>query len=534
MHRTRERHGPGVLKRSLHADKSGMALIYVTATLPIIIGFALLAIDASRVYILNSSLQHGADAIALAMAAELDRTSDALTRAERAKNNLVANPATFTSSFSSVDGANVSYRFLKALPANDKDPILDNATYNATGYADANYVEVTVNQATYDTIFPASFINAVGSFSSSATAVAGLQAGACNVVPMFMCNPLEPSGNTDPYRVNELLAHVASTAQKRKLFELKAFASSNQQSQFSPGNFGYVETSLGNGARGLNDAISQAVPGACVSAASLTTKPGNVAVANDAFNVRFDMYKGQFSKSDPKTPPSRNNRKSYTAGNGANGACNESALSPDLYSGTYTTNSPPPSGMGFPRDRCQVLGNCGCSVAGTCGASGDFGGRLGGGDWNGMFVMYMKSNFGNNSSNWPTKADGSAYTTDPANTADLPSRYEVYRNEINQGFVNSNSSSRNKGMAYPACYTGGTPNDSPDRRLIFAALANCIAQPIGSGSTTVKAAAFGLFFLTEPVGSQGSVYAELVEIIKPGSGSGTNGALVADNVQLYR
>lgn len=223
MQEKRERHGPRVLKGSLRADQSGMALIYVTAALPIIIGFALLAIDASRVYILNSSLQHGADAIALAMAAELDRASDPTTRAVRAKDNLVSNQATFTDSFSAVDGANVTYRFLKALPANDKDPIFDNATYNATGTSDANHVEMTVNQVKYDTIFPASYINAVGSFTTSDTAVAGMQAVACNIVPMFMCNPIEPAGNTVAYRTTELMIHINTASERRKLFELKAF-----------------------------------------------------------------------------------------------------------------------------------------------------------------------------------------------------------------------------------------------------------------------------------------------------------------------
>ena len=108
MQELRETHGREVLRPSLRADQSGMAFIYVTAMLPVIIGFALLAIDASRVYVLNSSLQHGADAIALAMAAELDHTSDTKTRAERAANNLVSNPATFTSTFSTVNGGTVT------------------------------------------------------------------------------------------------------------------------------------------------------------------------------------------------------------------------------------------------------------------------------------------------------------------------------------------------------------------------------------------------------------------------------------------
>lgn len=508
------------VKPPLRADESGMALIYITAMLPVIVGFALLAIDASRAYILNSSLQHGADAIALAMAAELDRTADAITRAERAKDNLVSNPAVFTGSYSAVNGSTVSWRFLNALPASDRDAIPDNP-YKTTSPTAARYVEVTVTPAQFDSVFPASFISAVGSFSTTATAIAGMDPGACNVVPMFICNPIEPAGNTDPYRTTELMNHINTASERRKLIEMKVFANSGGQAQFSPGNFGYVETPLGNGARALGDAISQAVPGACISLSSLQTKPGNTAAANAAFNVRFDMYGGQYKKNDSSIRPARNTRKSYTAGNGANGACNESPIT-DLYTNTSYLTTPPANGMGFPRDACQVLDNCGTG----------FGGRIGGGDWNGMFNMYMQSNFGADPALWPKKNAG---TGTPFSSSDLPSRYEVYRAEIDQGFVSATASTRLKGMAYPACYTGATaPSDLPDRRLIFAAIANCRAQPVGSGSTTIKAAAFGLFFLSEPVGSQGSVYAELVDVVKPGSGSGSNGALVVDNVQLYR
>ena len=57
--------------KRLGGDQSGMALIYVTMSLPVIIGFGLLAIDVGRVTSLQSSLQHGADSLALAGAAEL-------------------------------------------------------------------------------------------------------------------------------------------------------------------------------------------------------------------------------------------------------------------------------------------------------------------------------------------------------------------------------------------------------------------------------------------------------------------------------
>lgn len=521
MSEQRERPGPRAARPSLRDDQSGIALIYVTAMLPIIIGFALLAIDASRLYILSSSLQHGADSIALAMAAELDRNSDSWTRADRAKDNLVANSATFTSSFNKVDGSAVTRRFLKSLPASDASPIV--STHEAATPAETIYVEVTVKPAQFDTVFPASFVNAVGSFATQAVAVAGLNPGACNIVPMFICNPLEPSTNTNPYLVDELLTHVGSEAQRRKLFELKAFA--NSQTQYSPGNFGYVETPLGKGARALNEAIAEANPGACVTLNGLTTKPGNVAVTNNAFNVRFDIYEGPYNgnRGDSNVRPARNTRKSYTAGNGANGACNATAIS-DLYTNSSYTPNGPPGGMGIPRDACLAANNCGTG----------YGGRLGGGDWNDMFTVYMRANFGSNPTKWPKRSDGSSFST---NAADLPTRYEVYRAEIDQGFVASataESNSASKGMAYPACYSGGSTNDLPDRRLLLVAIANCKALNLGSGSTKINAAAFGLFFLTEPVGSQGSVFAELVNLIQPGAGSGTNGSLVTDNVQLYR
>jgi Flp pilus assembly protein TadG len=77
MQGKRERLGPGLLKVSLRADKVFKALIYVTATLPIVAGFSLLAIDASRAYIQKSSLHQGADTMAQAMAGEPDHTNEA-------------------------------------------------------------------------------------------------------------------------------------------------------------------------------------------------------------------------------------------------------------------------------------------------------------------------------------------------------------------------------------------------------------------------------------------------------------------------
>ena len=77
--------------RGAYRNRSGSVAIYVTVLMPFLIGGALLTVDAARLYSLNSFLQAGADALALAGAAELDGHPDAITRADNAISNLVTN-----------------------------------------------------------------------------------------------------------------------------------------------------------------------------------------------------------------------------------------------------------------------------------------------------------------------------------------------------------------------------------------------------------------------------------------------------------
>src|SRR5204863_2005487 len=80
---------------TLWSDTQGLILPYVTMMLVVIIGVSVLALDGARYMSLQTQLQNGADALALAGAAELDRLPDAQTRAIRAINNLFANPTLF-------------------------------------------------------------------------------------------------------------------------------------------------------------------------------------------------------------------------------------------------------------------------------------------------------------------------------------------------------------------------------------------------------------------------------------------------------
>ena len=81
------------------------------------------------------------------------------------------------------------------------------------------------------------------------------------------------------------------------------------------------------------------------------------------------------------------------------------------------------------------------------------------------------------------------------------------------------------------------PTRYPDRRIFYAAIVNCKANlppslPLSGGNNTgVPVAAFGKFFITEPVkAASDEIRAELLELVTPGNTNGVN----FDQVQLYR
>jgi Flp pilus assembly protein TadG len=74
----------------------GAVLAYVTIALPVLVGLGILAVDVSRLSNLSTSMQKGADALAIAGAAELDRSPTAITRANAAIANMVPNRSLLT------------------------------------------------------------------------------------------------------------------------------------------------------------------------------------------------------------------------------------------------------------------------------------------------------------------------------------------------------------------------------------------------------------------------------------------------------
>ena len=91
----------------------------------------------------------------------------------------------------------------------------------------------------------------------------------------------------------------------------------------------------------------------------------------------------------------------------------------------------------------------------------------------------------------------------------MPSRYDIYRYEIDNGLVGNVSGGGESGL--PQCGMSKTPRRTPsldpDPRLIYAAIIDCndpasIAQ--GGGINTYNVNSYAELFLTRPMGRSGN------------------------------
>jgi hypothetical protein len=346
-----------------------------------------------------------------------------------------------------------------------------------------------------------------GPSQTQASAVAGFDSLACNVAPLFMCNPFEGSATS-------LYAEARNPAFMRRLISIK-----EKSSQYGPGNYGYLVPADGNGGSAVREAMAIDKPKGCYKVKGVELQTGNIASTAEAMNVRFDIYDGNFAgkKGDSSFRPARNVRKGYSGPN-----CNKSAAYTLTTAPTDPVNAGKP--LGFPRDAC-FYGNNG---AGNCTYGGStVAGRIGGGDWD--FETYWSRTYGGvpRPNSW--------------SNANRPSRYEVYRYEVENNLPDTLTAQgvpSEKGA--PVCYSGGssTLSDEPDRRIFVGAILNCEAamaagQLTGSSGGTIPVEAYAKFFLTEPMDKQdGTIWAEMVSLVEPGTAAARN--IIRDSVQLQR
>jgi hypothetical protein len=484
--------------------------------LVVIVGTSVLALDGARYMSLQTQLQNGADALALAGAAELDRLPNAITRATNAVNNMVTNK-TAPGIAGNVNVTVTQIRFLSTLPADTTTPLTGGCLAGSCTAADAvsaRFIEVTVTPVTMPTLLPASFFGGTNTRTVRAAATAGFDQVVCDFTPMFVCNPYETAGMTYDQATQALVDAIASPAVRRRQIEMRRGGEGGGDNQWSPGNYGFLDSAGASGANALRDAIARVRPATCFRQNGVNTQPGFIASVRDAVNVRFDMYDGAMNSVQNNTDyrPAQNVRKGYLVLKG--NTCSATSV-----------EQPSTQAMGLPRDTC---------FSGTCPYMG---GRMGDGVWD--FESYWSVNHTDAATGTvrpPPLVNGAA-----ASNTNLPSRYDVYRYELAQGYVSDlspgdpvNKISGESGA--PICSKSPT-NDTPDRRIFSAAIVNCLSNlppslPLGPGNQTgVPVAAFAQFFITNAVeASQDDIRAEIVDLVKPGGSNAVN----RDMVQLYR
>jgi len=499
------------LLRRLGGDAGGGVLVPLALALPVLFGFGALVLDGGRLVNLHTSVQAGADALALAAAAELDRRPDSIARANRAVQTLVANDQRFGAGDSRIGADDFTVRYLRALPARDSDQV-DVAALQAVDATQARYAFVQVNGFTLTTLVARAAGVTGPNPQVAASAIGGFDQAVCNFSPFFVCNPFEGTSTN-------LFDGIRDEGWRGRLFRLKGKGGG---AKYFPGNYGFLEPPTGHGAKDVKEAIAIDRPPACFRQAGVELRTGNIASVAEAFNVRFDMYEGPFDKvrSDPAYRPAQSVRKGFV------GACGSQTRAYDPAARPKGNEA----ALGMPRDNCFYQGK-----DGNCpNVSAAMAGRVGDGKWD--CKTYWETNFPGLA--LPT-IDGKTCKDD---SKDL-TRYQVYRYEIEQVLTGTRSRGRtNPAVAgetgAPICYSGDRglmTSDPLDRRIVMAAILDCQAVgPIhGSSGGPYPVTAFVRFFLTEPMDKQdGEVWAELIDLIEPG----TPGAreILRDIVQLYR
>ncbi|SHG94881.1 pilus assembly protein TadG-related protein [Cognatishimia maritima] len=476
--------------RRFTKDQNGFILVLSLLSLPIFIGFGLLIIDLSRVNNAHSDLALAADAVALAGAGELDGGSDAITRAQAAMSaeglvNTVSMLATsgddthISLEYEDVDGNEFTVIFLTNIPDDDRDPI-DQAwvnDYATTDGTEAEFVYVHAQSRDLITAFfnPISYLRET--VPVAAIAVAMSESAICDIPPLFMCNPLEDDG----YAGDALQEGFEAGDLHARIFKLHPKGSDTA----APGNFGYLSIDGTSSADALRDYFAGAQVPRCFAEGIVTTKPGAAESIAQGYNVRFDIYEGNFNSPIGTQPggdpwpeaygkPAVNVRKGIrprvngsnvnhcvtTTGGGSGGTIaqklgddhiNDEVASWDPMVTHFGDDGLDDDVFGLPDD--FVMDSGGVAAGAVSGSGG----------W--PIDVYMQENYGHLnvppdsvSGEWPTSSH-------PVNAT--PSRYDVYLWEQNTR-LDATDADLASGIEYfyqvqhPGTYDPAVPSSAPD------------------------------------------------------------------------
>jgi hypothetical protein len=300
---------------ALWRDTEGLMVPYVAVMLPVLVGFALLALDGSRRMSLQTQMQAAADSLALAGARELNKRPGAESRAISAMANAHAPMKSSNTLFGVGSSPTLDYTFNFYSSLSAASDGIGGAV--ARGDSDAKYVSVKITPQTWTTVLPASFLASISTnaFAVGADAVAGFAGtSVCSVAPIFVCNPYEESAGsmTDAQATAALLSAFDDPAMLRRQLKLN-------RNGVGPGHFGWLNTP-----DNCDDATCMAknvaaASGACYSDAGVSLAVANKNAVEPYFDARFDIYNQDPPLASPSAdPPAVNVRKGYLPGHKSN------------------------------------------------------------------------------------------------------------------------------------------------------------------------------------------------------------------------
>lgn len=466
-----------ITTKRFFGDESGaVAATYALALIPLI-AFAGVAFDYARVMGLDSELQNGADQAALAAASQLDGRDGACERAANAASGMLQNLALLSSGSQSVTVASETacdatgqIRFYQ-----DKEKETP-----ATGNSNANFVEVIVDERRLDysllAVVDLDFVDVSG------VAFAGLGSAVCKTPPLMLCNPNETG---DPnFDINQYIGHG-----------IRLIA--NDSGGLVPGNFGYLETNVGNGASALREVLGRTeIPGDCLQETGVTTKPGLSVSVFDAINTRFGIEGSGLNQAcganQSLCPASGNSRIDLLQGNNKYDISKNGFTVGDRpYLPDSPVNDHPDPGnldpMGYPRDKCHAV-----SMEGSCLLD-----RMGDGNWD-RNAYYVSNGYGAMPTTW------SNYGYPELSGRSTPTRFQQYRYEYDNRATMLAPKSVLGGFTqqgtpiWPAAAPGTPPGSTPDRRVLTIAVVNCVAEDIRGKTEDVEVVDWVDVFMVEP------------------------------------
>jgi len=247
----------------------------------------------------------------------------------------------------------------------------------------------------------------------------------------------------------------------------------------------------------------------CNTNSGIAIQPGQATSVSDGLNVRFGIFTGsmQSNRNNASFAPSLNVTKGICQVSGGN--CQNS-----LNNGQFNQFSSDPTSTS------QQLVRLGRDS--NIQADGDNGNvRFGNADtWDA--TGYWLANHG-------VAVLPSALTAQILPGLTKPTRYQVYRFEIDNGLIPNHSGALHNENG---SYTSGINNPNRDRRTLIMSVVNCHAGGINGSASNVPVVAFVKMFVTEPSGLNAAgapaggsllnnIFGEVEGVVRPNDNTGT-------------